>query len=114
MWPQRDYLNDARKHEEVFRNILRSLSEGFDIRDVEDSLEDIFQKYSEGNRYGRWTILDFCRGPYDRVPTKLSDNEAILASENMIALSGSGRVSKYIVNDDKSVLFDSNISVWMS
>ena len=112
MFPIRDYFNEARKHEEVFRNILRSLREG-EI-DLESSLEEIFEEYSTGNRYGKWTILDFRVGPYEDSQAKIPKNEALFASEDIAMLSGSGSIAKYKVKPNNSVEFDSNISVWRS
>ena len=106
----RDYLPNAREHEEVFRNILRSrkvVEEGL-------TLDEIYQRYSEGDRYGIWTILDFRRGPHKSGLTELTENEALFASQDIAILSGHGSVAKYKVNQDNSVEFDSNISAWMS
>lgn len=110
MWGQRNYLENAKKHEEVFRNILRS-------RKVEEgglTLDEVHKRYSEGERYGKWTILDFIVGPSNDLGARLSENEALFASQNIATLSGSGSVAKYKVNPDNSVEFDSNISAWMS
>lgn len=114
MWPKRNYLEDAKKHEEVFRNILRNLKIRPESLDPESPLEQIFEKYSTGSRYGIWTILDFKRGPSDEGLAKLSDNEALFASEDIACLSGSGRVDKYKVKPDNSIEFDSNIINWRS
>lgn len=110
MMPSRDYLEDAKKHEEVFRGILRSMEK----EEKGLTVEEIYQKYSEGNRYGVWTILDFKRGPSKDLVAKLSKNEALFASENIATLSGHGRVDKYRIGKDNSVEFDSNITFWMS
>jgi len=107
----RNYLEDAKQHEQVFRNILK-------IRKVEEeklTLEEIYKRYSGGNRYGIWTILDFKMGPYNHsLETKFSENEALFASEDIAMMSGRGSIDKYRVNRDNSVEFDSNISFWMS
>ena len=110
MWPERNYLEDAKKHEEVFRGILRSVG----VEEEGQTLDEIYTKYSEGNRYGIWTILDFRKGPSDDLWAKLSENEALFASQDIATLSGHGRVDKYKVKQDNSVEYDSNITVWMS
>jgi len=46
MWPKRNYLEDAKKHEEVFRNILISL--GKDEKEL--TVNEIYEKYSTGVR----------------------------------------------------------------
>lgn len=110
MRQNRNYLEEARKHEEVFRNILRVIE-----REEEDlTLEEIYTRYSTGNRYGKWTILDFKVGPSDDKLVKLLEDEALFSSQDIAMLSGSGKVSKYKIKKDNSVEFDSNISVWMS
>ena len=110
MWPKRNYLEDARKHEEVFRSILTSAGvEGEGL-----TLDEIYTKYSEGNRYGIWTILDFRRGPSNDLAAKLSENEALFASQDIAGLSGYGGAGKYKVKPDNSVEYDSTITVWMS
>lgn len=105
---RRRYLEDAKKHEEVFRNILRSRK----VKEEGLTLEEIYKRYSEGDRYGKWTILDFRRGPFGHLGIKLSENEALFASQDMAALSGDGSVAKYIVKQGNSVEFDSNICFW--
>jgi hypothetical protein len=114
MWTERNYLDDARKYEQVFRNILRSL--GAESRGVKPDtpLEKIFQEYSTGDRYGKWTILDFRVGPFENPFTRLSENEALFASEDIASLSGSGRADKYRIKPDGSVELDSNITLWRS
>jgi len=109
---QRNYLDDAKKYEEVFRNILRSLDK--EELDLELQLEEIYKKYSTGNRYGIWTILDFRKGPFDSLSVKFSENEVLFASQNIAFLSGHGRIDKYRVKENNSVEFDSNISFWVS
>ena len=112
MHPIRKYFNEAIKNEEVFRNILRSLEkEGLNS---DAPLKEIFEEYSTGSRYGKWTILNFRRGPYEDSMVKLSENEALFTSEDIALLSGSGRADKYKVKEDKSVEFDSNVSFWKS
>ncbi len=110
MWPQRNYLEDARTHEQVFRNILRSVGKN----NEKLTLDEIYETYSIGNRYGRWTILDFNMGPIKDLLIDISENEAIFVSENIATLSGSGRVAKYKIKQDNFVEFDSNVTVWMS
>ena len=104
-----EYLNEARKYEEVFRNILRSMGKD----EGELTVDEIYEKHSTGKRHGIWTILDFRMGPSND-NLELAEDEALFASEDIAILSGSGRIDKYKVKKDNSIEFDSNISVWMS
>jgi hypothetical protein len=113
----REYLDDAVKHEEVFRNLLRTFDEDFkksEGLDPEASLEQIFQEYSAGDRYGKWTIFDFRRGPYEDKFVNLTGNEALLATGSIAILSGYGKVDKYLINKDDSVVYEGSIASWMS
>ena len=66
---KRDYQGVARQNEAVFGNVLRDLKSNRERRtagmyipedlDSEAPLEEIFKKYSEGQRRGIFTILDF-------------------------------------------------------
>ena len=62
--------------------------------ETEAPLEDIFEKYSAGNRYGRFTIGDFTR------PTKES---ATIFFQDVACLSGGGAELEYKVKEDDSV-----------
>ena len=117
MFPVRNYLKDAKRHETVFRNILRSYSKEFRNSagiDPEAPVKEIFESFSAGDRCGKWTILNFKRGPYDDSLLQLTENDAIIATENVATLSGSGRIDKYRIKSDGSVEFDINITSWLS
>ena len=99
----RNYLEDAKKHEEVFRNILRNL----EIEERDLSLDEIYRRYSNG-------ILDFRVGPYADPIITLSHDEALFGSQNIGFLSGRGNIAKYKIGENNSVSFISNPLVWMS
>ena len=103
---QQSYYEIARENEPVFRGILRELKKNREQRpggcyvppdlDTESSLEEIFQKYSEGNRFGKFTIKDFTR------PNKES---ATIFFQDVAVLSGGGAELEYRVNENNSVEF---------
>lgn len=117
MWPKRNYLEDAKAHEEVFRGILNIAGkrEKFAIEKL--TMEELYSRYSEGNRLRKWTIIDFRVGPFDGLDTKLSENEALFAIENRDELpppksgvvSGYYSVAKYKIKKG-IVKHDSNIA----
>ena len=97
------YLPIAVENEEVFRNILRDLKLNKNKRpggtyvpndlDTESSLDEIFKKYSEGNRMGIFTITGF----------EIQDTTVTILFEDIAPLSGGGSSLKYIVREDKTV-----------
>jgi len=106
-----NYYQTARENEEVFRNILRDLKENRERRpfipgdlDTESNLDEIFQKYSEGNRYGIFTITNFTR-PKRRSAT-ISFNDSAM-------LSGGGATLEYRVERDNSVRYKKLESLFM-
>lgn len=107
----RNYLDEVRKHEEIFRNILRSLK--IKSLDTEASLEDIFEKYSKGMVIYKGTIFDFRVGPYESPLAKISENEALFSHQDLVAI-GQGRIDKYKIKPNNSIEFDSNIQSWRS
>jgi hypothetical protein len=114
MFERINYYQTARENEKIFRNILRDLKENREHRggwlfipcdiDAESSLEELFHKYSKGNRYGIFTITDFTR------PKKRS---AKISFEDSACLSGGGATLEYKVNEDNSVKYKKAESVFM-
>lgn len=103
------YYECARENENIFRAVLRDLrgrKEPFvpGNLDTESGLEDIFKKYSGGNRYGIFTILDF----------RVSEKEATISFEDVATLSGGGANIKYKIKEDSSVEYQGATSRWMS
>lgn len=100
-----EYLQTAIANEEVFRNILNDLKTNRASRpmgiyvpeDIDTSLglEELYKKYSEGNRRGIFTISGF----------RIEDNIAIFRFEDVAFLSGGGASLKYNVYDDKTVKY---------
>ncbi|MBN2454513.1 hypothetical protein JXB11_03125 [Candidatus Woesearchaeota archaeon] len=107
MFGVQDYYETARENEEVFRNVLRDLRDNRGKRpmgmyvpedlETEASLDEIFQKYSEGQRMGRFTIDSFSR------PEK---TRATISFRDVAPLSGRGAELEYLVNDDNSIKYD--------
>ena len=107
MFGVQDYYETARENEEVFRNVLRDLRDNRGKRpmgiyvpkdlETEASLDEIFQKYSEGQRMGRFTITSFSR------PEK---TKATIGFRDVAPFSGGGAELEYLVNNDNSVKYE--------
>ncbi len=110
-----DYFETARENEDVFRNILRDLRDNKAKRpmglyipknlEIEGNLEDIFQRYSKGERYGIFTITSF------KMPTR---DTAFIEFQDIATLSGGGAELEYLVNQDNSVEYKKPGTVMMS
>ena len=99
-----DYLERARRNEEIFRNVLRN----FEVQQSLNpslSLKEIFNIFSTGNRTGKWTIVDFRVGPYQENDISLKENEALLSLEELDENSGFYRIEKYQIKENKKVEF---------
>jgi hypothetical protein len=95
-----NYFDCAKKHEAIFRLILEQYGkqhEGLTI-------EQLYEKYSEGERYGIRTILNF---------TELKPNVFEFSSEDISFLSGRGSTEKVVVQGGKLKSIKTQIS-WMS
>lgn len=102
-----DYYKTARENEEVFRNVLRDLRDNRGKRpmgmyvpkdlETEANLDEIFERYSEGMRMGRFTITSFSR------PEK---TRAKFGFRDIAPLSGGGAELEYLVKDDNSVKYE--------
>ena len=98
-----NYLRVAMENETVFRNILRDLKKNrkerpmgvyIDVElETEIGVEEIYTKYSAGNRMGVFTIDNF----------EVDGNVTLFSFKNMATLSGGGAVLKYKVNEDQTV-----------
>lgn len=112
---KQDYYQTARDYEEVFRNILRDMKSNREKRpmgayipkdlDTELPLDLFFNQYSEGQRMGRFTILNFSR------PDEVT---AMLTFQDVAPLSGGGAELEYLVKQDSSVEFKKSGCVWRS
>ncbi len=115
MFPVKDYYKTARENEDIFRNVLKDLKENRTERpmgslvpedlDVESKLDDLFEKYSEGNRRGIFTILNF---------TKPDKQSATIMFEDVAVLSGGGAELEYKIKKDNSVEYRKRIASWVS
>ena len=107
------YYQTARENEEIFRNILRDLRDhrlerpmgGYIPHDLETELqlEEIFDKYSEGSRTGRFTITSFMIHP--------QKNKARIGFKDIAPLSGGGAKLEYLVKEDNSIQYQTYISM---
>lgn len=96
------YFDTARKHEAVFRNVLRDLKNNRNQRpmgiyvpedlETEADLEVIFEKYSHGVRYGRFTITNF--------QVDLIQKTIIIEFSDVACLSGGGAGLRYLIKGD--------------
>ena len=104
MLPVQNYYQVARENEAVFRNVLRDLRDNKTKRPMghfipedlnpEATLDELFQKYSEGQRYGRFTIITFTRPKIEA---------ATIGFQDIAMLSGGGATLEYLVREDDSV-----------
>ena len=114
-----EFYEDAKEHEDVFRNMVRDLGSRVDIvpkgLDPDLPLDGLLAAYSpedRSQRVGKFSIIDFRVGPYPRMG--LDDDEALISVEDIAALSGSGYTLKYLVNPDKSVRYEGRLASWRS
>jgi len=110
-----DYRAIAQENEPVFRNVLRDMKSNRGKRpggiyipedlETEATIDAFFEKYSAGNRYGRFTINDFSRP---------SEDSAVIAFADVACMSGGGAELEYLVKPDNSVEFRKPGMVFMS
>ena len=100
MFGKQNYLVEAKKHKTEYKAILYK----YKIPHQYLTIEEIYNKYSEGNRYGIWTILDF----YEK-----EEGVFLFSNEDIEWMSGSGRIDLWKLEDGKAVHFK-NESFWMS
>ena len=93
-----NYIEEAKKNEKVFRLIL----DKFGIENKNLGIEEIYVKYSQGNRMGIWTILGFG----ERKP-----NVYVFAWEDVAPLSGHGSVDLYTFDNDAIKTIE-NVEHW--
>jgi hypothetical protein len=73
--------------------------------ETEISLDELLKKYSEGIRYGQFSIISF------KKPEK---TKATIHFENIACLSGGVTELEYLVNEDNSVKYEKPTFVMMS
>jgi len=111
MYLVKNYYQTAIENEFIFRNLLRDLRDNrlerpmgdYIPQNLETELEifDIFEKYSQGERDGKFTITDFQR------PIKYL---AIIEFQNITTLSSGGARLRYLTKADFSVEYEKLIS----
>lgn len=70
-----NYIDSAKEHEFAFRLLL----DYFNKEHINLSVEEIYKKYSDGNRYGKWSIMNFI---------EIQPNIFEFTHKDMAALSG--------------------------
>ncbi len=112
-----DYKETAEQHEEVFRNVLRDMRQRspFCPRDFnpDDSIDNIVEKYSTGDRYGKFTITDFAIGPTKDRLVELAEREAFIDVQDVACMSGGGHSFVYEIQENDSVRFKKATNVRM-
>ena len=98
-----NYKMIAQENEVVFRNILRDMKANRIKRpmrmfipsnlETELEIEAFVQKYSAGERMGKFTIDDFRR----------SKELAVISFNNVAPLSGGGAQLEYLVKPDNAI-----------
>lgn len=96
----KNYIKNAKTDEAAFRLIL----DKFKINDKDLSIEEIYSKYSKGDRYGIWTITNF---------EKKDVNVFEFSYEDIATLSGISSTNLYTIEDNE-IKSMKNISFWMS
>lgn len=105
-----NYINEAEKHELTFRLILNKFSgwgvsrNDKNISNEDLSIEEIYTKYSTGNRFGIWTILSF---------KEVGPNVFEFGWQDIAPLSGCGSVDLYSFENGE-VKLTKNIERWRS
>ncbi|MEK6883898.1 MAG: hypothetical protein AABY22_29985 [Nanoarchaeota archaeon] len=97
---RQNYIKVAKNNEVLFRLILDKYQVSHEFM----SIEQIYEKYTEGNRYGIWTILDF---------KEKEPNVFEFSQENIATMSGRGGSEKYTLEDGKLKFISSGMR-WMS
>lgn len=114
----RDYKKDAEQHEQLFKNVLRDMQQRCEICpedfNPDEPIDRIFERYSTGDRYGKFTICDFEVGPNTGGLVELAEQEALIDVEDIACMSGYGYSLVYEVQNDKSVRFSRKEFVRMS
>ena len=114
MFGTNNYLGAALSNEEIFRNILHDLKNNRESRpmgchipedlDTDSPIDQLFEKYSQGHRYGIFTITNFT----------VSGNKAIIGFKNVATLSGGGAILEYSVVDEVNVEYSRSLFSMMS
>lgn len=96
----KNYIQTAKDNETIFRMILDKF--GVDNKDL--SIDEIYTKFSVGDRYGIWTILNF---------EEKKSNIFEFSSEDIAVMSGNGSTDLWTIENEKLKHVE-NVSVWMS
>ena len=114
---ENDYKKTAEQHEELFKNVLRDMQNRCEICpknfNPDEPIDKIIERYSTGERYGKFTICDFVVGPSKGL-VELAENEVLIDVEDIACMSGYGYSLVYKVQKDNSVNFNRKDLVRMS
>lgn len=101
------YKEIAEQHEKLFRNVLRDMQQRSMIcpKDFnpDEPIDKIVEKYSTGDRYGKFTITDFVVGPSKNRLVELTEGEIFIDVEDIACLSGMGHSLVYEIKENDSV-----------
>jgi len=95
-----NYLANALTYPYEFYKILEKI----DFKDQDLTIEEIYNKYSTGNRYGIWTILNF---------EPMKENEFLFSCTDIAILSGYGIIWKFTFEDGE-IVKQETLSCWMA
>ena len=99
-------------------NILRDLPNRSPIcpndLNPNESIDEIFDKYSTGNRYGKFTITDFAIEPIKEGLVELAEREALIDVQDIAFMSGYGHSLIYRILEDDFVEFVGAENIRMS
>lgn len=111
----KSYKETAEKREKLFRNVLKDMRQRsiFCPRDFnpDEPIDKIVEKYSTGNRYGKFTITDFAIGPTKEGLVELAEREAFIDVEDVACMSGGGHSLVYEFQADDSVKFNRSTNI---
>ena len=114
---EKNYFKTARENESIFRAIIKDLRDNINKLprmvgmivpsdlDTESELEKLLEKYSCGERTGKFTITHF---------DKSSEDCANIIIKNEAPLSGGGIDLVYQINPDSSVKYKETNGVWLN
>ena len=109
------YYQTAKENEIIFRNILRDMRDNRNNRpggiyiprdlETEADLQEIFTRYSEGVRMGKFTIKEFQRP---------NQETAIIVFDDIAPLSGGGAELEYSIDINNNIQYRCQRGIWMS
>jgi len=109
------YFGEAMRNEALFRSVLRDLRENRKTRicgeiipedlETEAGLDAIFERYSDGWRMGKFTIVDF---------NKVDASTAEVCFETVMPLAGRGAKLRYKIKPENQVDYAGKVFIMRS